>query len=812
MKPLKIHYILAFLISLSPQLCIASNISGKVLDSDKKPVAVANVVLLEVATNTLVKSALTDDGGVFVFQSIEDGSYQLNITTIGYNDYRSEQINVVGNDVNLDDIILVPKNNKLKEVTVRSKKPLIEVHADKLVVNVENSIVNAGSSAMEILARSPNVNVDNNDNISIKGRQGVNVMVDGKMMVLSGTDLANMLRSMSSESISKIEIISNPGAKYDAAGTAGIINIKTKRDKKQGLNGSVTASYAQGVYPKASTSVNLNYRNKKVSSYLTYNYGYRGWFNRLQLNRRFYDDNDALEFSYVQDNFFKMAFNNHNATFGVEYALSKKTTVGIAGTAGTNGFSPMANNMSSARNGNNDVLYYFNTTGNHRQDYYSYSGNANLRHSYNEQGKQLTVDVDYARYWNESNQNFTTVYLQPNGAKYQPDYYMRSNLTGVTQIRSLKSDYTLPLQKDAKLEAGIKSSYVTSDNEPLFYEKTTGDFELDTKRSNHFIYRENINAAYINLNKKWDSWSTQLGLRAENTNIDAEQVTLDSSYKWSYTQLFPSLAVQRSISKNHDIGVTLSRRIQRPNYQQLNPFKFFIDNTTYREGYPYLRPALTYAVEASHTFKKRFSTTFTYSITSDNITEVIQPSETEDSITVQTNKNLATVHYYGISGAYPFQITKWWSNVSNLVFYYAHYTGFVANTNLSNGSPAYTLSTNNSFTLPKGFSAELSFWYQSRQIYGFMDLKSMWMLNAGIQKQVFDNKGTIKLNVQDIFWTGPPRATSTYNGYVEDFVVQRETRQVSLTFSYRFGKRTVAPARRRRSGAEDEKSRVGNAG
>ncbi|MEZ5017186.1 MAG: outer membrane beta-barrel protein [Flavipsychrobacter sp.] len=787
----------------------AHNITGVVTDDDGKEIVAASVLLIT-DKKELVSSTLSDETGAFNLNNVQEGSYQLKVTMIGYNEY-SKAI-VVSKSVDVGALVMKRKNKAMKEVTVRGTKPLIEVFADKLVVNVENSIVNSGATALEVLSRSPYVNVDNNDNISVKGKQGVTVMVDGKQMVLSGTDLANMLKSMPSNTISKIEIISNPGAKYDAAGTAGIINIKTKRDKRLGMNGSANASYAQGVYPKASIGFNLNYRTKKISSYVSYNYASRAFFNHLVLDRRFYDNNDVAQFSYMQDNFTKGTSLNHVGSMGIDYTLSKKTTVGISGTVGTNGFSPKANNHSSALDGNKNTLYRFITTGNHRQDYYNYSANANLRHNFDDKGQQLSVDVDYARYWNESNQNFETVYLSPNGASYQPNYYMRSDLVGLTQIRSFKTDYSLPLKNKAAFEAGIKTSYVTSNNRPLFYEKTTGDFLLDVKRSNHFIYRENINAGYLNLNKKWDKWSTQIGLRVEHTNIEAEQVTLDSTFKRNYTQLFPSVAVQRTISKKHDLGVTLSRRIQRPNYQQLNPFKFFIDNTTYREGYPYLNPALTYSVEASHIFKKKFVTSIGYSVTTNNITQVIQPSETEDSVTVQTDKNLATMHYYGLTGAYPFQITKWWSNVSNISLYYLHYQGFLANTNLSNGTPAFTVSSNNNFTLPMGFRAELGFWYQAKQVYGFMELEPMWMLNAGLQKQVFKNKGTIRLNVNDLFWKGLPRATSTYNAYQEDFVVKRESRQVSITFSYRFGKQTVPQTRKRKGGATDEMKRVGNAG
>lgn len=786
------------------------SVSGKVVNSNGEGVSVASVVLLKAADKSLAKSEITNEAGAFVLADIETGQYLLKVTALGYTTYSSETITIAEQDVTLPIIQLGAKDNKLKEVIVKAQKPLIEIHADKLVVNVENSITNAGSSAMEILGRSPGVNVDQNDNISIKGKQGVNVMIDGKQVAMSGTDLANMLKGMSSNSIKQIEVISNPGARYDAAGTAGVINIITKRDQRMGVNGSLNASYGQGVYPKYSAGGNLNYRNKKISSYVSYNYSKRWWFNHLLLDRKFYDNNDALQFSYVQDNFMKMPMINHSGTFGMDYSVDSKTIIGIAATAGTTGYNQSAANTSKALNGDRIVIYNFNTIGAHRQDYYNYSANANLRQRYNELGKQLSVDVDYARYWSQSNQNFETIYSRPDGSQYQPDYFMRSDLSGITQIRSIKADYTYPVNEKMKVDAGVKSSYVTADNEPLFYEKTTGDFELDVKRSNHFIYKENINAAYVNMNKEWEKWSTQIGLRLENTNVTAEQITLDSTYLNNYTQLFPSFAVQRNINKDNDLGLTLSRRIDRPNYQQLNPFKYFIDNTTYRAGYPYLNPALTYAVELSHTFKKKFLTTLSYSITDNSITEVIQPSETEDSVTVQIHKNLTSMDYYALSCAYPFQISKWWSNVTNATLYYAHYKGFIANTNLSNGSPAFSISCNNNFPLPKGFRAELGAWYQSRQIYGFMDMKPMWMLNAGIQKTMLKDNGTLRLNVQDIFWKGLPRATSEYTSYKEDFVVSRETRQVSISFSYRFGNNKVAPTRRRAGGAEDEKSRAGN--
>ncbi|RYZ48481.1 MAG: TonB-dependent receptor, partial [Sphingobacteriales bacterium] len=622
-----------------------------------------------------------------------------------------------------------------------------------------------------------------------------------------------VLRSMPSNSIERIEIISNPGARFDAAGTGGIINIKTKKDKRFGLNGTASVNYGQGRYPKYGAGLSLNYRNKKFNVYANYNYAYRYWFNHLMLNRKFLDTAKASDgrqlFRYDQDNYALFNFRNHIANAGADYSISPATSIGMAVNVTTNNFDPKADNASRALDNNDALLYNFYTTGRHENFYYNYSANVNLRHAFDSSsGRTLSVDADYAAFGNNSRQNFVTTYQSPDGGVFQPDYFLKSNLDGVTTIQSLKADYVQPLSASSRLEAGVKASFAKANNEPLFYEKVNGDYTLDQKRSNHFVYNENINAGYLTYNKDWKQWSTQLGLRVENTNAAWEQKTTGQKYDTSYTQLFPSMAFQYHLSPKQDLGITFSRRIERPNYQQLNPFKYFIDKTTYREGYSYLQPASFYSVELSHTFNQRFVTTFTYGINKGVITEVIQPSETEDSITVQTNKNLEQMTFLGLSGAYPFQITKWWSNVTNFNIYYALYQGNIANTPLRNGSPTFDLNTNNTFQLPGNFSAELGLFYQARQIYGYMDVQPLWMLNAGIQKNLFNRKATIRLNVQDIFFTGYPRATSNYTGYREDFVAERETRVANISFIYRFGKNTVAPVRKRSGGAEEEKNRA----
>lgn len=789
-----------------------NTVFGRVLDNEKNPVISANVVLLR-DSNKLVKAEFTDLQGAFLFEQIPAGSYVLKVTFAGFETHT--QTLAVSGSIVLPEIILQEKSTQLKEVSVRAQKPFVEVHADKLIVNVENSIVSAGSSAMEVLQRSPGVSVDNNENISLKGRQGVMIWINGKQTPLSGTDLANVLRSMPANSIDKIEIISNPGARYDAAGTAGIINIILKKDQRIGANGSVNVSYGQGVYAKWGAGANLNYRNKKLNVYGSYNYAYRLWFNHLMLDRKFLDttDSDLQQFRYDQDNNAVFDFKNHIASAGADYSLTKQTTIGMSLNAITNNFSPKADNNSKALGPNDDLIYRFQTTGRHDNFYYNYSANAYLKHSFDSAGKELSMDLDYAAFGNQSNQNFVTTYQYVDPTLSQPDYYLKSDLTGLTQIRSVKADFVNPLKDNLRLEMGVKSSFVTADNEPIFHVKTTGEYVLDTSRTNHFVYNENINAAYLNANKSWEKLSAQLGVRMENTNIQFEQKVLTQKFdtSYSYTQLFPSLAVQYHLNEIHDLGITLSRRIERPNYQQLNPFKYFIDKTTYREGYPRLNPASFYSVELQHTYKQRFITTFTYGINKGIIVEVIQPSEVEDSVTVQTNKNLDKMLFVGLSGSYSLSITRWWNNVTNFNAYYARYEGNIANTPLNAGRPTFEFNTTNIFILPKDFSAELGGFYQSSQLYAYMDVQPVWMLNAGVQKNFLEKRATLRINIQDIFWKGYPRATSVYTGYREDFIAERETRVANVAFTYRFGKRTIPQSRRHSSGAEEEKRRA-NAG
>lgn len=786
----------------------AAVISGTVLSMAGKPVVGANIILQSVNNSSFTKADVTYEDGKFLLNSIANGNYVLRVIAVGYAEHTSDTIRISDTDVSLPDITLQQKTKALSEVTVAAQKPLIEIKADKLVVNVENSIVNTGSSVFEVLGRSPGIMIDQSDNVSLKGRPGVTIMMDGKIMPVSGADLANMLKGMPSSAIEKIEIISNPGARYDAAGSAGIVNIISKKNKSRGLNGTATASYGQGIYHKASCGLNLNYRNKKLNINMNYNYANRIALNKLDITRKFYTDS-LLKTTYTQKNQTYFPVQDYSGNIAADYNLTSKTTVGVALSGHSSRFQPIGSNVSRVDSGN--TYTFFNTTNHSHDEWNTFSLNGYAKYAFDTMGRQITMDLDYARYWNQTDQLYTTQYSDANQQSFLPNYILHGVLSGITQIRSVKLDYVHPLKNKLRLDAGVKSSYVTADNKPLFYDQSGGADVLDTSKSNHFIYSEQINAAYINAAKDIGKWSMQLGLRCEQTIANGDQKITSQKFTREYTQLFPSLALQWHLNANHDVGITLSRRIDRPSYRQLNPFKYFLEPTNYRMGNPYLNPTLTYALELSHTWKQRFITTLTTSTATNVITETLEADPVYPNISRQMDKNLANMYFYGLSIAWPLNVNKWWKNTVNGNAYYAYYSGNLSNTPLQKGRTAFDMNTTSSFSLPKNYSAELVLSYQSAMMWGYYDLVPVFFANIGVQKKILKTKGSLKLTFTDVLWSNRPGATIEFNNFTEVWSSHRDSRACFLTFQYRFGKNGNT-TKRHSSGAEEEKQRVGGAG
>lgn len=784
-----------------------ATITGKVLDEKHQPLPGATVLLNEANTKQVVKGEVSDAAGIFLFDNLKAGNYSLTVQFVGYETYQLDLLEAApGEQVELGGITLV-SGSTLAEVTVRSKLPFIERKLDRLVVNVESGIIAAGSSAFDVLQRAPGVVISASDAISLRGKSGVIIMMDGKPSPLTGSDLANMLRGLPASAIDRIEIITNPSAKYDAAGNAGIIDIRMKKDQRLGTNGSLTLGAGQGKYPKANAGVNLNYRNQRWNLFGNYNYSYREAFNHLVLYRQFFE-NDVFTGAYDQDNFLHFDFKTHVLRAGADFSPSENTIIGVVASGVRNRFNPNGDNVSNVIGAGGEKASSFTTHNDSHDAWNNYSLNANLKQTIGKKGKELTADLDYARFWNQTNQTFTSNYYDLSNEPFLPTYILNGDLSGNLDLKSFKADYSNPLPGKAKFEAGVKTSLVTADNDVQFFDKSNGIPTFDTTKSNHFIYEENLNAAYLNLSKEWEKWSIQLGFRAEQTIAEGNQLVSGERFDTNYVNLFPSTFFNYKLSENHEVGVNVSRRLDRPSYKQLNPFKFFLDPSTFSQGNPFLTPQYTWSYELTHTWKQKFITTLSYSKTENNITQVIKPDPVQPNVTIQTDDNIAAYEYYGASVAATIEPAKWWTSVNNLSAWYGRFVGNVANTPLRDGTVNFSISSNNTLTLPKGWSGECNFFYQGKQLYAYMDLDPQWQLSLGIQKSLWERKGTIRFNVSDIFWTVNPSADVTFTDYKERFDVKRESRVANLAFTYRFGSQTVAPSRRRQGGAEEEKRRA----
>ncbi|MCR6719678.1 MAG: outer membrane beta-barrel family protein [Chitinophagaceae bacterium] len=546
----------------------------------------------------------------------------------------------------------------------------------------------------------------------------------------------------------------------------------------------------------------------------SYNYAYRINLNHLFLDRNFYTDAKVFNGKDVKDNYSKLFLHSHTARFGTDYYAGKNTVIGFIVNGNFNRFRRTNKNESIVINPMDQPVNTFETDASNKDRGSNWVANINLKHTFDTTGRELTADVDYAQYDNKSMSRTATSYYQMNGQPLQPDYILDGNQRGNLELMTAKADYSQRFLQTGKMEAGFKLSFVTADNDAKFWDMSSGTPVNDVNKTNHFYYQENNNAAYLNFQKRWGKWDLQTGLRAEQTNIDTRQAFGDVKWDSSYLQFFPSAFLNYQLAEEKTLGFSVSRRIDRPGYNQLNPFLFLIDVTTYATGRPGLLPQLTWSYELSYTVKG-ININFGYSHTKNNqniaiarFADVFPDIPSDDNVTVQIPINLKSSDYYGVSIAAPVRITQWWNMLNNGNFYYEKYNGQLGITQLNRGRPVAEIQTNNTFTFKKGWSAELTANLNTGNQYGFMIFDPQWALGVGAQKNILKNKGTLRFSFTDIFWTNLPKAVITYDNYVEKWNAKRETRVATLSFSYRFGGKNVLQARRRALGSDEERRRA----
>jgi len=719
-------------------------IAGSVKDASMKGIHSATVSLYKIKDSSVAKFVATGKDGQYEFLGIADGKYFVSVSSVGYAKVTSApfEVSLSNPTINVPVLIISEQAKDLGGVTVTAKKPFIEARPDKTIVNVDASPTSAGATVLELLEKSPGITVDNDGNISLRGKAGVIIMIDGKPTYLSSTDLANLLKNMPASQLEQIEIMTNPSAKYDAAGNSGIINIKTKKGRASGFNGSIMAGITTSffktgdalyVIPKSQNSINFNYRKNKFNFFGNYNPNIYNGRGNLNIERKFFDDNgDLAGYSDVAT---KFKFGNHNQSLkvGVDFFADKKNTYGIVASGFKFNGHPTPVTINTLSDANHEETSSMVSLTENKIHFNNFSGNFNYRHVFDTTGTELTVDLDYIGYRNTSNMLLTTEFYDDQHQQTSDPLLLKGHLPSDINIYSVKSDYTHPF-KGGRLEAGIKSSYVKTDN-IVDYQRLVADKWVPDSRSNHFIYNENINAAYVTLNRQLKKWTLQGGLRVENTIAKGYQVTNDSTFKRNFTDLFPNVYITYAVNDKNSLTLSYGRRITRPNYQDLNPFTYFLDSLSYRQGNPYLLPQFTNNIELSHTFKGKIITTLNYNNTTDVISQIFKQNSTT-KIVYFTADNVAKFINMGISITAPVTITKWWNTNFFTNIYNNHYKGIYNAEPLDISYTSFTVNVTNTFTIKQGFSLELSGFYRGKGVDQLTINQPIYQMSMGGQKNI----------------------------------------------------------------------------
>lgn len=768
----------------------ATKISGSIVDTKNAPIEFATVALVNSKDSSITNVEVTDADGIFTLNNMPYGEYYAEISFVGYSTNRSPLFSISSKNTSifLEPIILQDLSINLAGVTVVGKKPLIEQKVDRLVVNVDAYVSNVGATALEVLEKSPGITVNKDGNVSLKGKSEVVVMIDGKPSYLSSAELANLLGSMSSNELAQIEIMTNPSAKYDASGNAGVINIKTKKSLTQGFNGSVTLSYGQGEYSKSNNSILLNYRTEKLNAFMNYGYSLNNSFFNLDFERNFFNTDGTPNYTLEQHAERIGKSQSHNLKLGLDYFINKQTTLGIT----TSGFfTPRAqdgNTTSYLKTPEGIITSIEKTISPVDNKWKNGAINLNLRSANEISGREISANVDYLRYDFSGNQDIT-------GLSYDPEYVLlaentkRNTLPLTIDIYSGRFDFAKAFNNGINLETGLKSSLVKTNNVSNFYYLSNGVTSPDSSLSNAFNFSENNNAAYLNLNKKSGKWMIQAGLRLENTNYEGVQSALsqelDSTFNRSYLKLFPTVFISYEANNDNQFALSAGRRIDRPEYRQLNPFVGFLDKYTINTGNPYLQPQFSTNIELSHSYKNHFTTTVNYSIIHDMINEMFVQN---DSLIMRTYGNIGTRNNYGIAESATVELGKWYAATFYANLYHNKYDGVINGYAFNANQLTLSLNINNQFSFPNGWSAELSGNYISRnRDEGQAIILPSGQVSAGISKKLLNDKASLKLSVRDIFYTQNPKEIQNFQDVQSVIHISRDTRVFTVAFLYRFG-------------------------
>ena len=809
-KCFELKIFLIVLIFVMPFSQAQNSISGKVQDIEGEPLSFANVLLLKTSDSTLIKGTITEITGEFLLDNIPPGTYTLSASMVGFESISTEQFDYDGNSKIKIPTIALNEGVALDEVVVTSKKNLYVQKIDRMVINVASSILSSGSSALEILERSPGVLVDRqNSTISLIGKSGVLVMINGKQSYMPNSSLVQMLEGMSANNVETIELITTPPANFDAEGNAGFINIVLKEQTDVGLNGSYSIAAGVGNGSTTSDNINFNYRKNRLNFFGNYSFLRNSQGQRFIFDRSFTDEN-GVPINIYTDSDRDPIRRNHNVRTGVDYQISDKTIIGLLLWANDNKWTMDAMNQSrETENGiPSSFVELLNTERNQLQHFGS---NLNIKHSFKKDGF-VSIDLDYLKYTLENPTTYTNSFFDGNNNFLREELTTSDKKTPINIVVG-KTDYSNRINDKIKLDVGIKGAFSNFDNDVSVGTFQGQNFVEDPDLTDVSTLKERILAGYGSLEYAIsDKTSLQLGLRYEHTDSELVSEKQGKVVDRTFGELFPTAYISHKVNDTLSLNFSYSRRITRPTFNDMAPFVIFIDPTTFFAGNPAVQPAISNSLKVDFNYRSAILSA-QFSVEDGTISRFNSQFDEENERLIFGASNMDQTKTFSLTFGLPITITNWWKIQNNFTYLNTKVENTVAGSLFALEQSSFNFNSSLSFTMAKNLTSEINVNYNSPSINSFLGtaiLQEYYGVNIGIQKKFGEKWGTLGFKINDLFdsikWkviTNIPEQNLNTNNSV-DF----SNRTFLLTYTNSFGNSKLKSARERGTGAEEEKSRV----